>query len=241
MAKKYSPIGYIRRKIESDRVAARDELKAVGFMVSELLADGISQKALREITDRLVELEREYDVSEYRKGEGVDIDYGTLFSESGFPLSGSVAAQTESYLGDMVQTITFNSKNSYERLNSAIESMRTKGDTVPYDPKTTTPWQYIATHEYGHALQHAILTRQGIDTRYRRSNAVANHRSKIIKYAEGHNGGKSVSEQMSKYGATSPDEFFAEAFTNAHSGAPNAIGKGMMDFLADMRKQGYLK
>ena len=40
-----------------------------------------------------------------------------------------------------------------------------------------------------------------------------------------------LDNNMSKYGKTSPQEFFAECFANAECGKPNALGKAIKIYL----------
>lgn len=49
----------------------------------------------------------------------------------------------------------------------------------------------------------------------------------------GHTRVESSGVAMSNYGRSNSYEFFAEAFANAHLGAPNAIGLAMRDYLRD--------
>ena len=69
---------------------------------------------------------------------------------------------------------------------------------------------------------------------------MASINNKIIDIAMKQNPGMSrldVKKQMSKYGNSNQSEFFAEAFSNAHGGTPNVIGKAMQEWL----KQGGYK
>lgn len=253
MAKQYSPAAYKRRKlmrelrgfmneIEASRVNAVNDLNGVGFYASGLLEGSMSMSAaqLREVAERLVELEKEYDISEIGTDAVVALERGLIRDYNGVDLGKDVVAATMSEYESMDQKIIFNGKLSYNELNDSIGSMRGTRHIMPYDEGRTTPSQYIAAHEYGHAVQHVLLARTSVDNSLDARFEQEVHRRKIIGYAEKHNGGWPVDAHMSTYGQTSAAEFFAEAFANAHSGKPNAIGKGMLDFLAEMKGHGLL-
>jgi hypothetical protein len=61
-------------------------------------------------------------------------------------------------------------------------------------------------------------------------------REEIISIAIQNNPNFRIGENISKYGRSNDQEFFAECFANAMCGSPNELGIAMQEWL---RRQGY--
>ena len=148
--------------------------------------------------------------------------------------------------------IVINSKNfdSYKGLfDRAMDSM-IKGWHCPKSEDKLTVG--TLTHEFGHAIHNVLMreynnNNQGFeafkkrviatkDTK-KRSSLVSNYikdivsgfNKEIITIAKEID--PSVDTVISRYGGSSPQEFFAECFTNYECGKPNTLGKAMGIFL----------
>ena len=106
-----------------------------------------------------------------------------------------------------------------------------RGHSMPCKMDRQTILRYTVTHEYGHMLHNALASRSGANKRDFLMNA-----KRDIEHIASTKYGYSASKHLSTYGASKPAEFFAEAFANAHLGAPNALGYAMQDYLA---QQGF--
>lgn len=94
------------------------------------------------------------------------------------------------------------------------------------DDRITSIANYTLTHEYGHLL-HAMLAKKTGKTERQISNEIKG-------IAETRYGGSD--KNVSRYGRTNEQEFFAEAFASSQLGAPNPAGKAMLDWL---KRNGY--
>ncbi len=116
---------------------------------------------------------------------------------------------------------------------------------------------YTITHEYGHILQGTYIFSDDYRAEYNsmiasgltdaskkvqkhyydRVHEVSNQqRIEIIEIAVDRNPYFDLSENISRYGMSDSEEFFAECFANAHCGKPNELGEAMLEWL---RRQGY--
>jgi len=116
---------------------------------------------------------------------------------------------------------------------------------------------YTITHEYGHILQGTYIFSDDYRAEYNsmiasgltdasknvqkhyydRVNEISNQqRIEIIEIAVERNPYFDLSENISRYGMSDSEEFFAECFANAHCGKPNELGEAMLEWL---RRQGY--
>lgn len=116
---------------------------------------------------------------------------------------------------------------------------------------------YTITHEYGHILQGTYIFSDDYKAEYNsmiasgltdaskkvqkhyydRVNEISNQqRIEIIEIAVERNPYFDLSENISRYGMSDNEEFFAECFANAHCGKPNELGEAMLEWL---RRQGY--
>lgn len=132
-------------------------------------------------------------------------------------------------LGKATAAASWNEGSADIYISTQMKSLGVKGQAaneeigwfMPSASNAKSKSQYTITHEYGHLLQGSISSKTGKTDRQ-----IARE---IVKLAGGTKG-------MSEYGMSNSSEFFAEAFANAHSGAPNNIGRAMQKWL---KQQGY--
>ena len=127
-----------------------------------------------------------------------------------------------------------NALSSISGRSKAQRSAEASGWLMPSGGDVRSLSQYAVTHEYGHLLQNAYFQRDrksnsGL-TEGRHARSQANQILRIAKNKYG-----ATQKDVSTYGSRNSNEFFAEAFANAHSGNPNAIGKAMNDWLRQNR------
>lgn len=119
------------------------------------------------------------------------------------------------------------SMSSISNMNDFIRKDIARGWIMPTDGTVKSLARYIVTHEYGHIMESALWKtsttnqKEGVDARSRAT--------KILKLAQKKYG--ATKKDVSSYGLTDSYEFFAEAFANANSGKPNAVGMAMTDYL----------
>lgn len=104
---------------------------------------------------------------------------------------------------------------------------------------------YALTHEFGHVLETYLLNEYNISNPLEYQKALTNQyqwdkykekvygniRNDIISIATKNNSNFDINDELSKYGKSSPAEFFAECFANAECGKPNTLGKAMTEYL----------
>ena len=114
-------------------------------------------------------------------------------------------------------------------MNAAQREMERIGWNMPTDGKVTSLARYSITHEYGHLTESALYlkSRSSGSTKTEGQDARARTNA-ILKIAKGYGATRG---DVSHYGQQNSYEFFAEAFANAHSGKPNAIGRAMSEYL----------
>ncbi|MCR5583488.1 MAG: hypothetical protein K6F70_07805 [Eggerthellaceae bacterium] len=97
---------------------------------------------------------------------------------------------------------------------------------MPTDGSLLSAARYTITPEYGHLMHNAIskLTGKSKYEVFREVRGLAVRKNGATR------------RDLSDYGHTNYHEFFAEAFANANSGAPNAIGQAMNDHLDRYRR-----
>lgn len=95
---------------------------------------------------------------------------------------------------------------------------------------------YTAAHEFGHAVSNMLAQRKIPKGSYKKSGTIEAGFKKSIMSRAVKMG--ATEHDLSRYGKKNSAEFFAEAFANAYSGAPNKIGMAMQGWLRD---QGFAK
>ena len=117
--------------------------------------------------------------------------------------------------------ISRNKMGKTSTLTGIQRKSEASGFSMPTDGKLTSVARYAITHEYGHLI-HSALSMKANKPKYKIAMEVKSLAEK--KYG-------ASDKSLSSYGHRNYDEFFAEAFANANSGNPNAIGKAMNDYL----------
>ena len=127
--------------------------------------------------------------------------------------------------------LTF-SRNYFKNGANAFGS-HTSGWSMPCSEENNK--LYTLTHEFGHLLHNAIVYK---NTNGRAKSLKTEVRKLLtpIKAIAKKNGGD-FDSLISGYGRTNSNEAFAEIFANAFCGAPNELGKAMLEWL---KNEGYL-
>lgn len=124
---------------------------------------------------------------------------------------------------------------SISKHNAIHRKDEASGWSMPTDGSVKSVSRYTITHEYGHILQTSMYQQakksgfKGTEGQYARSAA-----NQITSHAQKRYG--ATQKHVSQYGSHNTAEFFAEAFANANSGKPNAIGKATSDWLKKQRR-----
>lgn len=190
-------------------------INRVGFQDVTGMQD-FNNALLGNYANHLANLERKY---------GVIGSTGTVLA--GADGTGFYGAAGE--LGDGRMALVLNKKLGQNRLSTYLNAQRreqAEGYKSATDDKITSVANYTITHEYGHLL-HAMMAKRLGKTERQISN-------EIRQIAETRYGGSN--KNISGYGRTNGQEFFAEAFASSQLGAPNPAGKAMLDWL---KRNGY--
>jgi hypothetical protein len=148
------------------------------------------------------------------------------------------------------------SKNLYKNKQSFIKDIiksRETGFFVNFDDKYLET--ECITHEFGHFIHNVIIKNYNENNKsayekmraktYKAKSASAYNKivtkwssdiikpinNEIIEIAKTLDKDFILDNNISKYGKTSPQEFFAECFANAECGKPNALGKAIKIYL----------
>ena len=127
--------------------------------------------------------------------------------------------------------------------NKVISNAIKKGNFMPCSDNNIS--KYALTHEFGHVLETYLLNEYNISNPLEYKKALTNQyqwdkykdkvygniRNNIIDIAVKNNSNFDINSELSKYGKSSPAEFFAECFANAECGKPNELGKAMKEYL----------
>lgn len=209
---------------QESRNEIREQYQQLGF-VNVWNTDKIDAEIMSENLSRLKELEAKYGAikaSENPVLNGVETN--------AFAYVASIPSNRKS------QSLNFSLGDGHTSANELAGRVIVAskiGNFMPYGKSRKEAVAYTVTHEYGHMVQNIMYSNYtGVKTFSVYSDSVARG---IIANARRKYGMNGI-EQVSRYGLRSPQEFFAEAFANAHSSTPNAVGLAMQDFL---RKQGY--
>lgn len=125
---------------------------------------------------------------------------------------------------------------SADKLVAMTEKGQSEGWFMPSGATRNQLLTYTVTHEYGHMLQNVMYSRSNTTFSHAEyANAVRREVKQIATTKYGYRDGSGA---ISTYGQKNAREFFAEAFANANSGNPNAIGRAMNDWL---KRKGYRK
>ena len=91
---------------------------------------------------------------------------------------------------------------------------------------------YAMTHEFGHTIEMKLFKKHNPNGNNMGYLSFSNKvKDDIINIAKKNNSGFDYFKNISKYGDSSPKEFFAEVFANLECGKPNELGKAMKEYL----------
>ncbi len=130
----------------------------------------------------------------------------------------------------------------FKDLNALNQAVGGYVDTKFYMPTSKQHYKnYIATHEFGHALENNIINtmkkkeanQAWANTKGYRKYQEDNIMSEISKIAKATDPNFKITDYISRYGKKNSSEFFAECFANAFCGEPNILGKSMIKYLKD--------
>lgn len=133
-------------------------------------------------------------------------------------------------------------KNADYHIKTISDGIK-KGQFMPCSDNNIN--KYAVTHEFGHVIETYLLNEYNINNPLEYENALSNQyqwnkykekvygniRNDIINIAVKNNSDFDINSKLSKYGKSSPAEFFAECFANAECGKPNELGKAMKEYL----------
>lgn len=96
---------------------------------------------------------------------------------------------------------------------------------------------YEVTHEFGHIIENMYLQTQYYDKGYEGTldELYILVKNEIIEIARLDNPNLIVEKCLSDYGASSPEDFFAECFANSQLGKPNVLGNAMLKWLKEKK------
>ena len=149
-------------------------------------------------------------------------------------------------------------KNSFDWfVQTTLEDIK-QGHSMPCLMDKDTLSIYTVTHEYGHMIQNKLIydyrvakgwtesaKLQFVDFTKRTSKAQFKYYhdthktvldqcfNEIIEIAKRNNPAFNLSYNISTYGKSNKAEFFAEVFANSQLGAPNELGKAMIEWLEE--------
>ena len=149
------------------------------------------------------------------------------------------------------------SKDLYSKPKSLVSKVKSNvesGFFMPVGQSETELALYPITHEYGHLVQTSLFKEEllkngwspsnprqfvdanSLDGRFHwydkiKNDMVERHYDEIVGIAKRNNPEFSLDDNVSEYGKTIKEEFFAEAFVNSQLGEPNEIGKAMNTWL----------
>lgn len=204
----------------SDSIA---KLKGIGLNMRadyENELQGLGDRFAHDMADQLEKLEGKYGaIAENSDGGGMNMSIGKRM--------GGTFAYVSRYRGTTrIIDFRISADRDYKSLNDKVKSSH---DSNWMSKTKLSGIQQIATHEYGHILQFTMAKKAG-KTDERGIGAFASGQKKsIMNIAKKKYG--ATADDVSRYALTNSKEFFAEAFTSAVGGSPNAIGKAFNDYM----------
>lgn len=209
---------------QESRSEIREQYQQLGF-ANVWNTDKIDAEVMNENLSRLKELEAKYGAI---KASETPVLNGVYTRADAF-----VSFSLDNHKNQSLNFSLSKSAASANELAGANMVASKIGLFMPYGSGRKEALTYTVTHEYGHMVQNIMYSNYRGNMSF---NSYSNNVARgIIANARRKYGMNNV-EHISRYGLRSPQEFFAEAFANAHSSTPNAVGLAMRDFL---RKQGY--
>ena len=184
--------------------------------------NGIETSVLGAYAITLNQLEREYgaigasDNPEFVTGNGKNVKAAVFYYDD------NPSDQILAIDSDAMGTIRANVNLHREAEKSGFHA--------PTDGRITSEAGYTITHEYGHMLSNALAAKNGMT-----ASAFSDRAASEIRLIAESRYGASRSDSVSVYGSSRSSEFFAESFASFRSGAPNAFGRAMGDWLKSNR------
>lgn len=240
----------LKNRAEINRALTDD----VGFDFVNNNVRKLNEELLRESTKQLVDLENRFNI--------VHLSTGSINSLS----KQDALAYVEHDLGNPLnQTLSLCNKyfgrSADEFFKLELNAINT-GWSMPCKTDRETVLRYTVTHEYGHMIQNKMTfdylktlgwtpetmikfldltpyhtTKQKWKFYYDAMEKVERDcYNEIVAIAEKNNPEFSIDDNISKYGKSNLAEFFAEVFANSQLGAPNELGRAMIEWL---KEKGY--
>lgn len=243
------------KKIETAADAKEVLVKDIGFKQIEESFDKVNDKLMINSTQQLKKLEDKFGIihdSQYticsaspRGRGGSDI---IAYTSPGItnPTRGNLSLCPESF-------------KNYESFIAEAKQSVINGWSMPTALNDYELSIHTVTHEYGHMLQHCLIQNEMeakgwtsdkpnafLDYKKKTPNAVMKwynnisnktikqHYNEIIAIAEKNNPAFNFTDNISRYGKSDYEEFFAEVFMNSQLSKPNELGKAMIEWL-DMK------
>lgn len=211
--------------------------------------DGMDKQLLVDNTNQLIKLENKFGVINQSEFVDFNLDEGNYIGNA-----------TSNKLTPANQYLTLNKKRYSDRelhINNEIKGIKS-GYSMPAELTNKEASVYTITHEYGHMLQNVIKRDYMKSLGWTESNAFAfiNRKAKtnsakykwyedvqkkiqndcydeIIAIAKRNNPSFDLEANISEYGKTSKNEFFAEVFANSQLSKPNELGNAMNQWLKE--------
>lgn len=123
--------------------------------------------------------------------------------------------------GSMIMFLNPSAHSNVGQYRSGLRSEQRSGFKTATDGRSTSDFSYTARHEYGHLVQYDATARTG--------KSAAQIRNEVQQIAKSRY--NATSANPSRYGASKPQEYFAESYASMYGGNPNAHGKALSDWL----------
>lgn len=230
---------------------AKQTLKdTVGFKSVEPSFDDIDEMLAVDAANQLQKLEHQFGVISQSSASICSVSYE------------DASAYVKANLTNPARQTLSLCPESYKKYADNVSEVRECIDLNLYMPADESNFSvYGVTHEYGHMLQNVLFQQRMEAYGFDRLKAEINPNAKtardrllpywkihdlvttecyndIIEIAKANNSSFSLADNISQYGETNKNEFFAEVFANSQLGAPNELGKAMNEWLV---KKGLIK
>lgn len=200
---------YVSKKVEQRQDIRRMFIDELGF--KELYGTGdIPTAQLGALGIQLKKIERD---SKVLSGNTVFL---SVTNDPG--VKGAAAVMRD---GSMVMFVNPSAHSSVSGYRSKLRSEQGSGFKTSTDGRATSDFSYTARHEYGHLLQYSTTSKTG-----KSAGQIQKEVQSIAKSRY-----NASSSSPSRYGATKPQEYFAESFASMTGGSPDAHGKALSYWL----------
>lgn len=222
------------------------DLEDIGIDDPASMYRGMEEELFTENARQIKRLENRFELTE--KFDTLKVDTASTGGEVAFVKYGPTTPQNVE--------LNF-SKDLYSKPKSLVNMVKDNvesGFFMPAGQSETELALYPITHEYGHLVQTSLFKEEllkngwspsnprqfvdanSLDGRFHWYDKIKNdmaerHYDEIVGIAKRNNPDFSLDDNLSEYGKTIKEEFFAEAFANSQLGKPNEIGKAMNTWL----------